>query len=121
MRIFVLVMIAASLVLTGCSSTGTLGIITKSTTNPGQLLKTKTEFLELGPVEGKACRHFVLAVAPWGQSDVTAAVDKALETTGGDALINVSVESSLYGFVPIYNIYSFTCTTVQGIAVKMQS
>ena len=121
MRIFVLVMIAASLGLTGCSSTGTLGIITKSTADPGQLLKTETQFQELGPVEGKACRHFVLAVAPWGKSDVTAAVDKALETTGGDALINVSVESSLYGFVPIYNIYSFTCTTVQGIAVKIQS
>ena len=121
MRILVLVMIAVSLGLTGCSSTRTLGIITKSMPDTEQLLITKTEFQELGHAEGRACRPFVLAVAPWRRTDVTAAVDKALETTGGDALINVSVESSLYGFVPIYNMYSFTCTTVQGIAVKLQS
>ena len=121
MRILVLIMIAVSLGLTGCSSTGTLGIITKSTSDPGQLLNTKTEYQELGPVEGKACRPFVFAGAPWGRSDVTAAVDKALETTGGDAIINASMESNLYGFVPVYNMYSFTCTTVQGIAVKLQS
>jgi hypothetical protein len=30
------------------------------------------------------------------------------------------VMSSLYGFIPLYNIYSFTCTTVQGTAVKFQ-
>jgi hypothetical protein len=33
--------------------------------------------------------------------------------------VNVSTSSSLYGFVPIYNILSFTCTTVQGIAIKI--
>jgi hypothetical protein len=45
-------------------------------------------------------------------------VEKALDEKGGDALINVTVSTSLYGFVLIYNIYSFTCTTVNGIAVK---
>ena len=29
-----------------------------------------------------------------------------------------TVSSSLYGFIPIYNVYSFTCTSVSGIAVK---
>jgi hypothetical protein len=32
----------------------------------------------------------------------------------------VSVETSLYGFIPIYNVYSFTCTTVKGIAIKFE-
>lgn len=48
------------------------------------------------------------------------AVDKALEATGGDALLNVSAESSLYGFIPIYNVYTFTCTTVRGTAIKFK-
>jgi hypothetical protein len=30
------------------------------------------------------------------------------------------VSNSLYGFVPIYNVYSFTCTSVQGVAVKFK-
>ncbi len=106
--------------LIGCSSTGNLGIVTKSSADPGSLLKTGNEYQELGPAEGRACRHFVLAAIPWGRSDVSKAVDAALAETGGDALINVSVQSSLYGFIPIYNVYSFTCTTVKGIAVKIQ-
>ncbi len=48
------------------------------------------------------------------------AIDNALAQKGGDALLNVTIHSSLYGFVPIYNVYSFTCTTVQGVAVKFQ-
>jgi bacteriorhodopsin len=47
-------------------------------------------------------------------------VDLALGQKGGDALLNVSIETSLYGFIPIYNVYSFTCTTVKGIAIRFQ-
>jgi hypothetical protein len=113
-------MIVASVFLltAGCSSSGTFGIVTKSTADPVALLKSGRPYQELGSVEGQACRHFVLAVVPWGEGDVAHAVDKALEQRGGDAMVNVSVETSLYGFVPIYNVYSFTCTTVKGIAVK---
>ena len=105
--------------IAGCSSTGTLGIVTKSSADPGEILKVGKNYQELGPTEGQACRHFVLAIIPWGESDFAEAVDKALEKSGGDALINVSVESSLYGFIPIYNVYSFTCTTVKGVAIKL--
>jgi hypothetical protein len=35
------------------------------------------------------------------KGDVSNAVDKALAQKGGDALLNVSLEASLYGFVPI--------------------
>ena len=113
--------IAASvIVLAGCSTSGTLGIVTKSSADPASLLRSGRTFKELGPVEGEACRHFLIAVIPWGASDFARAVDKALVERGGDALVNVTVESSLYGFIPIYNVYSYTCTKVQGIAVKFE-
>jgi hypothetical protein len=108
------------IVFGGCSTTGNLGIVTKSSADPASLLKTSQGYEELGSAEGQACRHFILAIIPFGQSDMATAVDKALETMGGDALINVSAESSLYGFIPIYNVYSFTCTTVKGTAIKFK-
>ena len=109
-----------TVILCGCSSTGNLGIITRSSANPGALLTENQGFKELGLTEGTACRHFVLAIAPFGKSDMEAAVEDALGMSGGDALVNVSVESNLYGFIPIYNIYSYTCTTVRGTAIKFE-
>ena len=47
-------------------------------------------------------------------------MEKALAASGGDAIINASVETSLYGFLPIYNVFTFTCTTVKGVAIKFQ-
>ena len=110
--------VLAGVLLTGCTSVGHLGIVTKPSANNADRLKSGVGFEELGPVEGSGCRHFVLAVIPFGDSSFSKAVNDALEKTGGDALINVTVSSSLYGFVPIYNVYSFTCTSVSGIAVK---
>jgi len=112
--------IAIGLVLGGCSSSGTLGIVTQSSADPAALLRSGRNFKELGPVEGQACRHFLLAIIPWGEGDFARAVDLALAQKGGDALLNVSVETSLYGFIPIYNVYSFTCTTVKGVAIKFE-
>lgn len=109
-----------TLMLVGCSTSGTLGIVTKSSADPASLLRNSQGFEELGPAEGQACRHFILAIIPFGQSDMAKAVDKALEATGGDALLNVLAESSLYGFIPIYNVYTFTCTTVKGTAIKFK-
>lgn len=104
--------------LAGCTSTGNLGIVTRSSAENAERLRSGVKFEELGPVEGSACRHFIIAVIPFGDSSFSKAVDEALAARGGDALINVSVSSSLYGFIPIYNVYSFTCTSVSGIAVK---
>lgn len=115
-----LLLVLIVMVLTGCSSTGSLGMIVKSTADPGALLKNQTSFQKIGPASGEACRFFALSVFPFGQSDVAAAVDEALNSSGGDALLNVSVSSSLYGFIPIYNIFSYTCTNVRGIAVKFE-
>jgi hypothetical protein len=120
MRRSLWIVVASVMLIAGCSSSGTLGIVTRSSADPASLLKSGRTFQELGPVEGQACRHFVLAIIPWGDGDFAHAVDQALENKGGDALLNVSVETSLYGFIPIYNVYSFTCTTVKGIAIKFE-
>jgi hypothetical protein len=109
-----------ALVLGACTSVGTLGLVTKSAADPAAILKSGRGYKELGPAEGQACRFFVIAVIPFGDSTFSTAVEKALAEKGGDALLNVTTSSSLYGFVPIYNVLSFTCTTVKGIAVKFE-
>lgn len=113
-------LLAAMLLLAGCSSDGTLGLVTKSTVDGRLFLKNSQSYKELGYVEGQACRYFVLGVAPWGDSAFSAAVDQALTKVGGDALINVTVSSSLYGFMPILTASSHTCTNVKGIAIKFE-
>jgi hypothetical protein len=109
--------LVAILLISGCSTTGNLGIVAKSQIDPGTLITSSRSFEEIGTARGKACRHFILGIIPVGDSTVKKAIDNAL-VNGGDALINVSVTSSLYGFVPIYNVYSFTCTEVEGIAIE---
>jgi hypothetical protein len=111
------IFLLTALLLFGCSSVGTLGIVTKSTGDPGAMLRNGQPYKELGPVEGSSCRFFLLGVIPWGNGTLSAAVDEALQKVKGDALINVTVVNSLYGFVPIYNIFAYTCTDVKGIAV----
>jgi hypothetical protein len=120
MRITRLMGLLGLLSLAGCVSVGSLGVITKSSVDPASVLKTGHSVKELGPAEGEACRYFLIAVIPWGNSDVQTAVDKALAPSGGDALVNVTTSSSLYGFVPVYNVLSFTCTSVKGTAVKLE-
>ncbi len=95
--------------------------MTKSTGDPGAMLRNATPYKELGPVQASACRYVLLGLAPWGDATFSAAVDEALAKSGGDALINVTVSNSLYSFVPIYNAFAYTCTDVKGIAVKIQN
>jgi len=114
-RIMLLLILILS---SGCTSVGTLGIVTRSTSDPGAALRNAQPYKELGRVEGEACRFFVLGVMPWGDATLPKAVDIALDKVGGDALVNVTVSNSLYGFIPVYNIFTYTCTDVKGIAVK---
>ncbi len=102
--------IAASMVIamtSACTSVGQVGIMTRPGANPGALLTQATPYEEIGWAEGEACRYFLLAVIPWGNSTATRALEKALAQAGGDALINVTVSTNLYGFVPIYNVFQF--------------
>jgi hypothetical protein len=114
-----IVLLSVVLTLTvGCASTRNVGMIAKSTADPGAVVTTARPYKSLGPASAQACRYFLLGIIPWGDSTVATAVDKALDRTGGDALINASVTTGLYGFVPIYNIFCFTCTSVEGVAIE---
>jgi hypothetical protein len=114
------ILLLTALLLFGCSSVGTLGVVTKSTGDPGAMLRNGQPYKELGPVEGSSCRFFLLGVIPWGNGTLSSAADDALEKVKGDALINVTVSNSLYGFLPIYNIFAFTCADVKGIAISFE-
>lgn len=108
----------AILSLAGCTSTGSLGLVAKSSADPAAILRNGRAYRDLGPAEGKACRMLFLGVAPLGNADIQKAVDRALETSGGDALVNIATSNSHYGVLPIYNLISFTCTEVKGSSVK---
>ena len=106
---------------TSCVSIGSLGIVSRSGSDPGELLTRAHTYRELGQVGGRACRYFVLAIIPFGDSTISKATSNALQESGGDALVNVSTSSSLYALAPLYSILSFTCTSVQGTAVKIEA
>jgi len=108
----------ATMVVAGCSSMGTLGLVTKTGVDPVSILKNGQPYTEVGPVKGTSCRFFLLAVVPWGNGTMSDAVEDALKESGGDAIINVSVQNSQYGFIPIYNIFTWECTDVMGTAIK---
>jgi len=115
-----LMVLMTAIVITGCASTGNLGMVTKPMGNPGSLLTNAQPYKEIGPAKGEACRYILLGIIPWGDSTATTAANNALQASGGDALLNISVTSSLYTFIPIYNVFCYTCTTVDGIAVKFE-
>ena len=121
MRVFQLIpLLVMTLILAACTTFGNLGIVTKSSADPSSILKSGRAFKELGSSQGNACRYFLIALIPFGDSAFSSAVDDALSKSGGDALVNVSVSSSLYGFIFPYNIFSYTCTTVRGTAIKFE-
>jgi hypothetical protein len=107
-----------ALIASGCSSTGTLGMVSKG--GGSAVLKSGQSFKDLGPVSGKSCRYFLLGIVPWGDGTASDATRDALEKSGGDALINATVETGLYGFIPIYQVFSYTCTTITGTAIKLE-
>lgn len=111
----------AAPVLSACVSTGTLGIVTRSGADPAELITGAHPYQEIGPAAAQACRYFALAVIPFGDAAFSTAVEKALSQSGGDALLNVSVSSSLFGFIPYYNIFSYTCTSVKGTAIRFEA
>lgn len=113
-----LLVAVVSIVLAGCSSTQRIGMLSLPTESSRDIITEARTFTELGPVEGRSCRYFLLALVPWGNSTPGRALEKALSPVNGDAIIDASVATSLFGFIPVYNIFSYTCTTVSGIAIR---
>ncbi|MHB1287230.1 MAG: hypothetical protein ACYCYP_11875 [Leptospirales bacterium] len=111
-----------SLLLAGCTSTGTLGIVSNSESEADLGPHDSHTFHRVGSeISGTACRHFILGILPLGSSDIESAMRKALEShpeLKADGLVHVATQSSLYGFFPLYNIYTVTCTTVKGIPIR---
>jgi len=119
-NLVLMVTLLMAVTLSSCTSVGTLGVVTRTSADPAAVLKNGQSYEELGPTEGEACRYFLLAIVPWGDATFSKAVDNALAKSGGDALVNVTVTNSLYGFIPIYNFFSYTCTEVKGIAIQLE-
>lgn len=72
-------------------------------------------YTELGPAEGGS-GGFSLLNMQFGASDsVAAARDAALEGSGGDALVKVSVDSRDFVF---FGLFGFHRTTVRGTAIQ---
>jgi hypothetical protein len=57
---------------------------------------------------------------PWGSASMAKALDQALYDKKADALLNVTVESSLYFSPPPYFLFTEACNTVKGTAIKFQ-
>ena len=111
-----------ALLLAGCTSTGSLGIVSNSETEADLGPHDPHTFHRVGSeISGTACRHFILGILPLGSSDIEAAMKKALSShpeLKADGLVHVATQSSLYGFFPLYNVYTVTCTTVKGIPIR---
>lgn len=112
--------LAVLVVTAACTSVDQVGMMTLPAADPGSLLTKPVPYTALGPAKGTACRYFAIGLIPWGNSTAAAALEDALASSGGNALLNVAIETNLYGFVPIYHVFSFTCTTVRGTAVKYE-
>lgn len=114
--------LALVLGVSGCTSTGSLGLLTNSETEADLGPHDSHRFHRVGAViEGSACRHFILGVIPWGDSDVETAMRDAFKKNPGlhaDGLVHVTTATSLYSFFPLYNVYTLTCTKVRGIPVR---
>lgn len=117
-----LALLTGILIMAGCTSTGNLGILSNSETEADLGPHDPHTFHRVGSeITGKACRHFILGVLPIGQSDIESALKDALTKhpeLKADGLVHISVQSTLYGFFPIYNVYTVTCTTIKGIPIR---
>ena len=110
------------LLAAGCTSTGTLGLLSNSETETDLGPHDSHIFHRVGAqIEGRACRHFILGLVPWGDSDLESAMRDAFRknpSLHADGLVHVSTSTSLYNFFPLYNVYTLTCTTVRGTPIR---
>ncbi|MGC8528898.1 MAG: hypothetical protein ACP5OP_01685 [Leptospirillia bacterium] len=114
--------IALLLFAAGCTSTGSIGLLSDSETETDLGPHDSHVFHRVGhPIEGRACRHFILGIIPWGDSDLESAMRDAFKknpSLHADGLVHVATSTSLYNFFPLYNVYTLTCTTVRGTPIR---
>lgn len=115
-------LICGLLMVSGCTSTGNIGLLSDSETETDLGPHDSHKFHRVGKqITGTACRHFILGVIPYGDSDLETAMKDAFKKNPGlhaDGLVHVTTQTSLYSFFPIYNAYTVTCTTVKGIPIR---
>lgn len=116
--------ILVAVLLGGCSSVGSLGMISDSKTEADLGPRDLHAYHRVGQeIVGTTCHHFILGILPIGDSDLESAMKdefKKNPTLKADGLIHVTTQSTLYGFFPLYNVYTVTCTTIRGIPVRFE-
>ena len=104
-----IVLAAFSVSTAGC--VGSAAGIAPSTTP----ITARDSYVELGPATGSAWGGNILFIFPMGAGDTSTAIERALEASGGDALINVTLENRGYFFL----VAMLSRVKVNGIAIKM--
>lgn len=117
-RLMMVCLVIMGIAGAGCTSVGNAGLLMHSAADP--LKVVKAPYRDLGFVEETGCRFLIIGIVPAGNADPSDVLNKALRKKGADALINATTSNSLYGFIPIYNVFSITCTTVKGTAISFE-
>ena len=122
---------ALVLLLTGCSTTSTtghLGLVTTSSVDSALLLRDGTTYRVLGSARGATCTETSKNTEP--RDNFAEAVQVVLSNWGGDALIDVTIETHRGNYFPfVFPIPLFLgvigvpfpnilCTTVWGTAIE---
>lgn len=105
--------------LLGCSTEGKHGMIVKSSVDVSSLLQSGQAYEEQGFVKGRACHYHVFLI-PFGNSNISEAVEQALDGKGAEALLGVTTSKWYAGipFVLIPSLFDIACTTVTGTAIR---
>ena len=104
----IILIAASSAFLCGCTWTVPHQIATSNTPLP-------SSYKVLGPASGKACEtHLFNLFNIGGSARLQAAIDDALNKSGGDAMIEITTD-----YTVCYNLlYTQNCTLVNGLAIK---
>lgn len=99
-----------TLVLAGCSST----VAIAPSTTP---LTGEDVFTKLGRTSGSSTSGFIFFIPFGTTSPVRSALAEALEKTGADGLVEVTVDKTVVNFLYLFGT---TTTTVEGTAIKIE-
>lgn len=106
----VALMLAGALALTGCM---TYPLTVSPSTRP---ITANDAVTEIGPANGSAWTTILFGMPLGEQHQVGPALKRALESSGGDALIEVKMEYHVYNFL----LFTVLRTDIYGTAVKIK-